>query len=130
MDFGLSFELSKDLLPKLEYLTNLSLRIEDHFKLRKYGLAVDTITIGIICVSPEFDFFFKVRNKYSKKNKLIEFDIKIEYQSVKKVSDNEIENIILNSIQEQIFIIDEFDIAGFESEQFKADFNMFCQIKK
>lgn len=58
-------------LDKIQDINNLSSSLQEHFKDLNYGEGVNQLLIGIICVKPEFDFFFtKQGNQYIlKKNR-------------------------------------------------------------
>ncbi len=129
MEFRLSCEVSKDLLEKSYIVKEVSDNIYSFFEEKNYGKSIQTLTIGILCVSPEFDFFFKPRKKYSKKNKLCEYDIKMEYSIFKNSDQKDSKNIILNQIAKSFFIIDEFNnIMDFDSAQLGRDFDFFLKL--
>jgi hypothetical protein len=121
MNFGLSQEISKDILQKSKNIHAVSDALEIHFKDRDYGGGVETITIGIICVRPEFDNFFITRKHYSKPNNLLEYDIKIDHEKFKNASGKQIIEILGEEIVESIIVVESLNINNFDYLNFRAD---------
>lgn len=74
MNFGLSKEISKeiskDIASKLDVFTEIFNNLNEFFSDKSYGESIDILTIGLICVGPEFESFFKPRYKYIKSKKV------------------------------------------------------------
>lgn len=62
-----SQELSEDIVEIAPKFTELSDALQSYFLEKLYGDGLETIVIGIICVHPKFDFFFKNRKKIQEK---------------------------------------------------------------
>lgn len=121
MIVGSSQELSEDLVGIAPRFTLLSDKLQSYFLVKSYGLGIETLVVGIICVKPEFDFFFKVRKKYSKKRKLLEYDIKLDHAKVLAADQNELVEIIRDGILGSFAVFDELKIKDFDAERFKSD---------
>jgi hypothetical protein len=130
MYFGLSSELSRDILCKAPIIKEISDNIVSFFEGKSFGAGIQTLTIGILCVSAEFEFFFKVRKKYSKQKKLCEYDIKIDYSTLKKADSQESKLIVLDQISKSFGVMDELFIPNFDIEQFKKTFESFVKDSK
>jgi hypothetical protein len=121
MDFGLSLEIAEDIYDKSTVLNTLSNSIEHYFKDRNYGSGIVNLTIGLICVPPQMESFFKVRRKYTKSRRTLEYDVRLDYALVKRADCAGLvamaEKAILGSSStiELLRIID-FDTASFFSD--------------
>lgn len=118
-------EISEDLMSKAFVIKDLSDRISKVFKEKNYDDGIKLLYIGIICVKPEFDFFFKIRKKYSRKDKVCEYDIKIDYSSIASAKKENIENIILEYIFKSLPVINELNIDNFDTEKLIKDFRIY-----
>ena len=94
MEFGLAKYLSNDLTNKSKIIQDYSERLSEFFKSKYYGDGLKDISVGIICVSPEFESFFKPRKPKFTKSKTVviyglrtvydhvfECDVKLDYES-------------------------------------------------
>jgi hypothetical protein len=122
MDFGLSQEISKDILKKSNVFSEISDELKKYFSEKDYGESIATIVVGIICVSPEFEFFFKPRKKYSKSKKLLEYDIVLDHKSVKDSNNKQIKELLFNELEKSFKNI---NVPGFQSSVFNNDFRKF-----
>ena len=125
MDFGLSQEISKDVALKADIFTTVSKSLENYFSNRDYGKGIEKLTIGIICVSTEFDFFFKERKKYTKTKAMLEYDIKLDHETIVEANEREVYQILSNSIIESLEIINEMKIPNFDNSGFRAEVASF-----
>jgi hypothetical protein len=121
MHFALSQEISEDIYNKASIITSTSMFLKDYFKDRSYGVSVETLIIGIICIHPKFDFFFQPRAKYSKSKKLCEYDIKLDHGKFKISNDSEIQGMLVTNIMDSLDIIDGMGLIDFSVEQFRND---------
>ncbi|OQP59686.1 hypothetical protein A3860_36565 [Niastella vici] len=98
MSIGLGLNLSPDLSKRSALLVGLSQYLMSEFKDHKFPKGMDKIAIGIICVDPKFDFFFKPKQPKLTKNKthkedgreqqlgnVFEYEIKLDYQKAKSL---------------------------------------------
>lgn len=130
MDFGLSKEISKDVLGKSDIITEMSLAMADYLKDKDYGKDVLSFYIGIMCVAPEFEFFFKeLRKKYTKSKKMLEYDIKLDHSTLKKMNDQEVKELLAREILQSLCIVDKFGIKDFKKDLFKTNLESFFYEK-
>ena len=71
MDFGLSLEISEDIFERNYIVINTSKSLEEYFKDKDFGEGIVNLTIGIICVNPNFDSFFKIYSERLPEFKLL-----------------------------------------------------------
>jgi hypothetical protein len=114
MNFGLSQEISKDVLSKGKIIQNISHQIEGYFSDKYFGHGVKDLTIGIICVAPEFEFFFKERRKYSKNKSRLEYDVKVPHNCVENSSVEEIKKSISKHIINSLGVVKDLNIPDFD----------------
>lgn len=127
MEFGFTQEWSRDVLRKGDLITALSDKAEEFFKTKDYGPGLDTLLIGMICVAPEFDFFFKIRKKYSKSKKSLEYDIKLDHERFKKADNKEIYEIVRREVLNSTDIVEELKVIDFDLEKFRKDLALFFE---
>ena len=127
MDFGLSKEMSADIIQeKINILSEMSFAMEDYFKNRDYGKGISSLTIGIVCVAPEFEFFFKkIRSKYIKSKKMLEYDVKVEHSVLKEANEPMLQSIVAEAIFTSLGIIDDLKIQDFDIDRFRVDLKGF-----
>src|SRR3974390_3472836 len=87
MEFGLSLEIGADVYGKAEILNRLSKDLEHYFKNKHFGTGLKSLTIGITCVPPEMESFFKVRSKYYKTTKVLGYDVKLTYETIRNADE-------------------------------------------
>jgi uncharacterized protein involved in tolerance to divalent cations len=88
------------------YITEFSKLLVNKVKHSDYGNAVQYLYIGVICVAPEFEFFFKVRKpKFYKTKTIIQdgrsyelietltFDVKLNYAQIVQADKSELYDI-------------------------------------
>lgn len=128
MKFRLSMEFSEDILIKTNIIITTSDRLKTYFSQRSYGEGLVNIVIGVICVAPEFDFFFRPRKKYSKTQRLLAYDIKLNYECLKSSNDDECKRILDYNLIASLEIIKELEIEDFNLEEFRDDLiRVLCQ---
>jgi hypothetical protein len=136
MEFRLTQETSEQVFKcgASDIIKEFSDQLADFLKPKQYGKDLETLYIGIICVSPEFDFFFKVRKpKYSKRRTIIQdgrpyelinnliYDIKLDYQHVINADRKELINIFCKQVVESLECLELVKIKDFNTIQFKSD---------
>ena len=136
----MEYELTKEITELVEksgasdLITEFSKELTTFFELKQYGDGLQTIYIGIICVSPEFDFFFKVRTpQYYKRKTIIQddrpyelnntliYDIKLNYDKVIKAHKNELIEILSEEVIKSLQAFKSVKIKSFDSERFVHD---------
>lgn len=128
MDFGFSREASQDVLNKLDFFFDKSRDIETFFKHKNYGGGIKVFVIGIICVAPEYEFFFKIRKKYIKSKNELTYDVKLNHEYIMKSSELEMFDLISNTILSSLSLISEMNIQNFNLGKFNKDLEE--QLKK
>lgn len=112
MKFALTAEISGEILDRSEAITALSNNMSDFIANKDYGNGVEHFYVGVICVHPDFDPFFKKRRprltKLVKKNRItntlmnirnsLSMDIKLDYNESKLYSVKQLKSKILNEI--------------------------------
>lgn len=130
MDFGLSQEVSEDLAEKSYIITNISCELQKYFKDKDYGKGISFLAIGVISINPKFDFFFKPRRKYSKSKKMLEYDVKLDYDKLTCADDAMILEMLCGQLQNSFKIISELKIPDFDKENFICDADLcFEELK-
>lgn len=121
MDFGLSLEIAEDIYDKSTTLNSLSTSIKHYFKDRNYGSGITDLTIGVICVPPQMESFFKVRSKYTKSKKMLEYDVKLDHAWVKRADSAELIAMVRVAILGSLSIIEKCGITNFDTASFGRD---------
>ncbi|MGN8055120.1 hypothetical protein ACTJKN_02530 [Pedobacter sp. 22163] len=137
MNFGLAVNVSVELRKKTHYIHLLSDELEMSFMNKFYGDDIKNFTIGIVCVSPEFDEFYKEKKpKYTKGTKIInpdgipftlednfEYRIKIDYENFKNADELGARKILAKEILSSLVIFEKMKskIKDFDMGSFKTD---------
>jgi len=147
MNVGLAINLSVEIDKKWIYIHSLSDELKTYFKNRQYGNDVKSYTIGIVCVSPSFDSFYKkeIKPKYTKGIKVIkpdgipftmedsfEYRIKIDYESFKNATEEEARKLLAKEILESLVVFEKVKskIKDFDMNSFKADLEGYFKSHK
>ncbi|AZA89070.1 hypothetical protein EG349_19790 (plasmid) [Chryseobacterium shandongense] len=142
MDFGLAITSSIEVKKKY-IITELSDDLEEYFKVKNYGNDLKSIVVGIVCVSPNFEKFFKIKKPiYTKGKKEIsdedftytiednlEYNLKLNFSEFQSLSEEEARKIIAKEI---LLSLDNLDsvkkkIRDFDWEQFKQDLENYLK---
>lgn len=138
MEFGLAVNVSVEIRNKTQSIHSLSNELKVYFKNKNYGSSIKSYAIGIICVSPQFDQFYKkeIKPKYTKGVKIInpdgipftlehsfEYRIKIDYDSFKNADEEEARKILAREILTSLVVFEKMKskIKDFDYISFKAD---------
>ncbi len=133
MNFGLAQYLSNDLTSKSKEIQAYSDRLSVFFSSQNYGNGLKGLSVGIICVSPEFESFFKQRKpKFTKSKTVIdglsrvydhvfECDVKLDYESFKKANTEEMLKIIATELVNILDVLKEKKIKDFDIDRFQQD---------
>lgn len=125
MNFGLSEEISQDVLSQSFIITDISGKLNDFFADKHYGSGIDIFTIGVICTDKTCCEFFSKRKKYNKKKHLVEYDVVFDHDVLLRGNKNEIFDKLLNLIIESMEILSDFRVNDFDVESFKKDLSKF-----
>jgi hypothetical protein len=138
MNFGLAVNVSVEIRNKTHSINSLSNDLEAYFKNKTYGSDIKSYTIGVVCVSPQFDQFYKkaIKPKYTKGVKVInpdgipftledsfEYRIKIDYESFKSADEEKAKELLAREILASLSVFEKMKskIKDFDRDSFKAD---------
>ncbi|XHR97256.1 Imm44 family immunity protein [Mucilaginibacter sp. UC70_90] len=138
MDFGLAITVSVEIRNKTHYIHSLSDELKTYFENKQYGNDIKSYTIGILCVSPQFDQFYKkeIKPKYTKGVKVIkpdgipftledsfEYRIKIDFETFKNADEEEARKLLAKEILASLVVFEKMKskIKDFDMNRFKAD---------
>ena len=145
MKFAIVVEASEGVADKTKLIHHLSNLLCEHFSDKDYGDDVREILIGAICVSPEFEWFSKIRKpkyvfyrKYIRESveiiedRVFSFDIKIDHESFRSQSDGQNEKMLASEILESLSNLDVLPkkVKDFDKERFKEDMRIFFNERK
>lgn len=125
MEIGLSAEISAEDIKNYRVIFEISKNLEGNFKDKNYGEGIKGLFIGIICVRPEFEFFLKPRIKYSKKEKMLEYDIKLEFLRIRDAEKGVFLKILFDEIMVSLKVVKNLKIKNFDLEVFERELNLF-----
>jgi hypothetical protein len=153
MIFDIEQVISQEAIRNSDNLTELATELKNYFKNIDYGNDVKEIIIGFICVSSDFQAFYKaykpkyikykeLKNKYTGQSMVIDrhlgFAIKLtdsEFQKFVSCAEEETKKIVANIL---LMSLHNFDllpksVKDFDKERFKADitnyFKEHCLIE-
>ena len=136
MDFGLAITGN---IPqeKIDMIVGLSDKLGVFFRNKNYGTSIKSYTIGIVCVAPQFDAFFKGKKpQYTKGKKIInpdgipftlednfEYSIKLNYGDFIKSTIDEGLKMLAENLIASLTLLDSFrkKLDDFDVEKFKVD---------
>jgi hypothetical protein len=133
MSIGLGLNLSPDLAGRGAVLARLSQHLGKGFSDRTFPKGMEKIAIGIICVDPRFDFFFKPKPPKLTKNKIhkeggmetqlgdvFEYEIKLDYAKAKTLNEDQFIEFVKKALLDSFETIDQNLYDG--SGEFRDDF--------
>jgi len=137
MEFALTLEVSELIGQNgvSDYIKEVSDHISEFLRTKDYGDGLKTIYIGIICVAPEFDFFFKVRKPKYKKGTVVTiedgrpyeqtdalvYDIKLDYDVFVNADEHEVKKILSIELLNSFFVFNSVKVKQFSREIFEKD---------
>jgi hypothetical protein len=137
MKLGLAQYTSVEIDNHEKMITKFSDDIEKYFFNKNYGTDLIDIVIGIVCVSPNFEQFFKPRRpKYTKDKKHIksegfeydiekclEYSIKLDFETFKNGTEEECRKLLAREILRSLKVLEDMKgkIKDFNAENFKKD---------
>ncbi len=131
--------ISHDISAKFDFVSREINSLESFFKKRFYGDDLHTLLIGLTCMSPQFEPFFKVRRpQYIRDAKTIidhgiqvridamtfGYDLKLDYETVLKSSN--IKHLLAQEVLKSLAVIkSDRKIKDFDTDRFSIDFEDF-----
>lgn len=147
MEIALVKYASADIRKETGFINSFSNDMEDYFKKKTYGDDLIEIVIGIICVSPVFEAFFKpgkpkyikekkgVKSEFTKQEydieKCLTYDIKLDFETFKNFSEIEAKKYLSLEILKSLEIIEvmKSKIKDFNLINFKKDLEDYFKEK-
>lgn len=145
MDFSLTQESNLEGV-KNKQIIDFSNSLKEYFINKSYGEGINHFLIGIICVKPEFESFFKVRKPRYKaidnikffdgnKTELIGvygYDIRLNFEEFVSASETESKKILATEILNSLTNLDVLPkkVKDFDKERFKEDIEQFFKSEK
>jgi len=140
MDFSLTQESNLEGDKNIQFI-ELSNNLKDYFSNKNYGTELNLFLIGVICVKPEFESFFKVRKPRYKavdRIKLLDgnvteltgvygYDIKLNFEEFVSATETESKKILAQEILNSLSNLDKLPkkVKDFDKERFKSDMEQF-----
>ncbi|MBI3519892.1 MAG: hypothetical protein HY062_11110 [Bacteroidetes bacterium] len=131
-----------------EFINDFSDKLKQHFENRNYGKDIRELVIGVICVSANYEPFFKVRkpgyikdkkkiiSQYTKVEynveRLLEYDIKLDFETFKNGTEAECRRLLAKEILNSLSVVESMKskIKDFDLEKFKADLESYLKEQK
>ncbi|WP_264536249.1 hypothetical protein [Flavobacterium sp. N1736] len=145
MKLALAQYISAEIKKETRFLIDFSDNMEKSFIKKIYGNDLMEIVIGIICVSPIFEQFFKPKPpKYTKEKKHIksegfeyeiekclEYSIKLDFETFRNSSEIEAKKYLSEEILKSLEIIEAMKskIKDFDLINFKKDLENYFKEK-
>jgi hypothetical protein len=145
MDFSLTQESNLEGDKNIQ-LIEFSNSLKEYFIIKSYGEDLNHFVIGIICVKPEFETFFKVRKPRYKaidKIKLLDgntveligvygYDIKLNFNEFVSATETESRKILAQEILNSLSNLEDLPkkVKDFDKERFKEDIEQFFKSEK
>ena len=121
MKFGLVLTVSGKADKLVDVINEINMSIENYFKNNNYGNSLKSLVVGLLWIDPEFEKYHEIEKKYFKSKKLLEFDVMLDYYTIQKATDKEMEKHIISKIIDSLNIINELEIVNFDLKKFKND---------
>lgn len=132
MEFNIGTQFSREFsFEETSLITNrLNDSFNSFFKERDYGSDVKKTYIGILCVSKGFEpFFIPKPLKVLKKDFAIEYELKVDFETIFKSNIEErIEILYSELLNQSKEIINSKKIKNFDSDKFLNDFEKFTKL--
>lgn len=126
---------------KSSLIVGLSDELKINFKDKNYGSDIKSFTIGFVCISPQFEQFFKAKKpRYirGKKEMVVEgvpfilensfeYDINLDFETFKNDTEEECRLLLAKEILSSLSIVESMKskLKDFDLERFKADLEIY-----
>ena len=124
MEFGFALATSLD-SDGIQILTSTSDALAEYFAPRQYGSALGTIAVGILCVEKEFEPQFPGTTRFIRRQKLLEYDVKLDLESFRNADEDEARRILGSAILNSLSVIEGMRIGHFDLCKFEEDLRGF-----
>ncbi|MDL2141714.1 hypothetical protein QQY79_04215 [Flavobacterium tructae] len=125
MEFNIGTQFSKEFTfeERIRFEEQLKKCLDDYFVDKKYHSEINKMHISFICVTKEFEPFFKVRPlKVYKKERIIEYEIMLDFEEFYNLNEKDRKVITINNLIDQsIKNFKEKNVKDFNSENFIID---------
>jgi hypothetical protein len=121
MYFGLTIEIYSDVDAKSYLITKLSDGLKKYLQANCYGSDIDKIIIGVLCIPPQGQSLYKLRQKFTKSKKCLEYDVQLKYEQFKTANESEVIQMLRIAILDSLSNIDAYRKYQFNIVQFKED---------
>lgn len=144
MEFALTQEVSEPIIKNgvSDYFKQVSDNTSEFLRTKDYGNDLKTIYIGIICVAPEFDFFFKVRKPKYKKGTVVTiqdgrsyertdalvYDIKLDYNVFVNADEYEAKKMLSIELLKSFAVFSSVKIKLFDRKSFESDMSCYLEM--
>ena len=136
MKFGFALNLSPEINKFLEVFNRIEQEISDITEQGIYGDGINELYIGIICVAPQFEAFFKPRKpRYEKEKKTYEkegikykdyktlqYEIKLDFDYMKNSDEEAAKRKLVESVFNSLDVIETIkEIKSFDLKTLKKE---------
>ena len=145
MNISLAFNLSVEVFQFSKLFNSINEELKKYFENKEYGDSLKELYIGVVCISPEFEMFFKLKKpKYTLKketvkenityklNKAFQYESKLHFDELKRVNNNEkAKEILRREIINSFIYFEQINIKlkDFDIKTFKEDLEFFLKNK-
>ena len=142
MEFNITLEVGLGLGKFSVFATNLANDFNEKIKNEDFGQGIKQIIVSIVCVAPEYEAFFKSRKpKFIKGKKtvkkygveyeidsLLTYDLKLDYQKVKVMSDIESHIYLKKEMFDSISTLKNIKVEDFNFDIFEKECYNFLSV--
>ncbi len=130
MKFSIVQYTTEEISSKSGIITSISKEIEAFLEDKDFGVGIDSLFIGLICVNPQFEQFFQPREKYTKSKRILEYSIKLDFESSKNNTGEEVVRTLIVYILDSIDnIVENYEINNFNVSMYKSHLKRFALEK-
>lgn len=142
MEFAIVLHVSEEMIKKMDFTNDWNQQFKAFFQGKEYGKDISSYLVGVTCVSPQFEPFFKVRKPtYIEKkiethddfsveiSKSYGYDIKLDFNVVLNSNKEDIKKILASEIKNSLSHLDSLPkkIKDFNKDRFKGDLLLFFE---
>jgi hypothetical protein len=142
LKFALAQYISPEVSDKSGSINSFSNRLSEYFAGRDYGPGIQELYIGIVCVSPAFEKFFKPRRPSYQRGRCVyekegtkyeldhtaQIDILLDFKAFQRLSLPRVESFIGKCILEGISQVNTLGVPDFDMTAFTRDLDAELKI--